>query len=107
MRFRRLKTRLSQAKVFVIDEMSMVGRQMHDKIEFNVWDDLRTERGRAAEVVYLEGRDAALTGDPKQANLIGDEPMYKEGEYGGKGQNKPKGLRGVRRTCGQRIRWCE
>ncbi len=39
----------------------------------------------------MEGRDAVLAGDPKQANPIGDEPMYKEGEHGGKGQNKPAG----------------
>ena len=30
-------------------------------------------------------------GIPKQANPIGDEPLYREGDYTGKGQNKPKG----------------
>ena len=35
-RFRRMKTRLSEARLFVIDEMSMVGRQMLGKIEFKV-----------------------------------------------------------------------
>ena len=32
-----------------------------------------------------------MAGDPKQANPIGDEPLYREGDYVGKGQNKPKG----------------
>ena len=94
-RFRRMKTRLSQARLFVIDEMSMVGRQMLGKIEFKVWDTLRGAPGGGESEVLLQGRDAVLAGDPKQASPIGDEPMYKEGDYGGKGQNKPRGSEGT------------
>ena len=38
----------------------------------------------------LGGKDVVMSGDFKQANPIGDDPMYKLGEYAGKGQNKPK-----------------
>ena len=40
-RFWKMKTRLLQAKMFVVDEMSMVGRQMLGKIEFKIQDTLR------------------------------------------------------------------
>ncbi len=66
-----MKTRLTQARLFVIDEMSMVGRQMLGKIEFKVRDVLRGPQRRGGEEgqgVLLEGRDAVLSGDPKQAN---------------------------------------
>ena len=35
-RFRKMKTRMEQAKLFVMDEMSMIGRQMLGKIEFKI-----------------------------------------------------------------------
>jgi hypothetical protein len=38
----------------------------------------------------LGGKDVVMSGDFKQANPLGDDPMYKLGEYTGKGQNKPK-----------------
>ena len=37
----------------------------------------------------LAGRDVVLAGDLRQANPIGDHPMYSVGDYKGKGQNKP------------------
>ena len=82
---------MQQARLFVLDEMSMVGRQMLGKIEFKVRDALRGNRGEVAAQTYLCGRDAVLAGDPKQASPIGDEPLFKEGSYRGKGQNKPRG----------------
>ncbi len=33
-RYKKMKTRMTQARLFVMDEMSMVGRQMLGKIEF-------------------------------------------------------------------------
>ena len=36
-----------------------------------------------------------MSGDPKQAAPLGDEPMWREGDYKGKGQNKPKGSEDV------------
>ena len=90
-RYRKMKTRLKQARLFVVDEMSMVGRQMLGKIEYKVQDTLGAEAKRAGEEIFLAGRDAILAGDPKQANPIGDDPLYREGDYQGKGQNKPRG----------------
>merc|ERR1712005_57456 len=67
-RYLKMKTRMDQARLFVFDEMSMVGRQMLGKIEFKVRDTLKKESGLAGEDAYLAGRDAVLAGDPKQAN---------------------------------------
>ncbi|HIE69732.1 MAG TPA: hypothetical protein EYP98_05930, partial [Planctomycetes bacterium] len=90
-RYLKMKTRIDQARLFVIDEMSMVGRQMFGKIEYKVRDTLVEARRRGGEDSYLGGRNVVLAGDPKQANPIGDDPLYREGEYSGKGQNKPRG----------------
>jgi len=94
-----MKTRMEQAKLFVMDEMSMIGRQMLGKIEFKIrntlYDDTRrlgeemTVAGRRV-MTTLGGKDVVMSGDFKQANPIGDDPMYKLGDYVGKGQNKPK-----------------
>ena len=84
-RYLKMKTRLTQSRLFVFDEMSMVGRQMLGKIEFKVRDSLRGAARDEGDEIFLGGRDTVLAGDPKQANPIGDEPMYKEGEYKGKG----------------------
>ena len=93
-RFRGLRARLTQARLFVIDELSMVGRGMLGKIEYKVRDTLGSvvaARGEDGPAAYLAGKDAILSGDWKQAPPIGDEPMYRQGAYKGKGQNKPKG----------------
>ena len=82
---------MDQAKLFIMDEMSMIGRQMLGKIEFKVRDTLPSAAGKVGEDATLAGRDAVLAGDPKQASPIGDESMFREGDYAGKGQNKPRG----------------
>ena len=87
-----MKARLMQAQLFVMDEMSMIGRQMMGKIEFRIQDTLKGTMPRGSEPVYLGGRDAVLAGDPKQAPPLGDEPLCRLGEYKGKGQNKPRGV---------------
>ena len=98
-RFRKMKTRLDQAKLFVMDEMSMIGRSMLGRIEFKIRNTLYDDTRRLGEEVTVAGRrvmttlggkDVVMSGDFKQANPIGDDPMYKLGEYVGKGQNKPK-----------------
>ena len=81
---------MEQARLFVMDEMSMIGRQMMGKIEFKVRNTLNSGTGPADEEVYLGGRDAVLAGDPKQVNPIGDDSLYKEGDSTGKEQNKPR-----------------
>ena len=80
-----------QAQLFVMDEMSMIGRQMMGKIEFRVKDTLKGTVPRDRVGKYLGGRDAVLAGDPKQAPPICDEPIYRLGDYKGPACNKPKG----------------
>ena len=82
---------MKQSRLFVLDEMSMVGRQMLGKIEFKLRNTLKDEFNNLREGTYLVNRDAVLAGDPKQANPIGDDPMYRQGAYAGKGKNKPRG----------------
>ena len=90
-RFRKLRARLMQAQLFVMDEMSMIGRQMMGKIEFRIRDTLKGTLPRSVEEVYLGGRDAVLAGDPKQAPPLCDEPLWRVGEYAKRGVNKPAG----------------
>ena len=90
-RYQKTRTRMQQARLFVMDEMSMIGRQMLGKVEFKVRDVLGNTPGEGGKEVYLGGRDTVLAGDPKQCPPIGDEPLYTEGAYRGKGQNKPRG----------------
>jgi len=85
----RMKTRLTQARTFVIDEMSMVGRQMLGKIEFKVRDTLGDKFKSDGSEEFFGGKGVVLAGDPKQATPVCDEPLYKEGSYKGKAQNKP------------------
>ena len=56
-RYRNLRNRLEQASVFVIDELSMVGRQMLGKIEFKVRDTLGDEPSSFGDEVFFGGRD--------------------------------------------------
>jgi hypothetical protein len=88
---RRLE-RFKLSIVHILDEFSMIGRQMLGKICFRVNEmvgpDGPPEFG--GKVVSLGGRDVVLAGDPKQAPPIGDEAMYKNGPYSGRGLNKPK-----------------
>ena len=83
---------MRQACLFVIDELSMVGRQMLGKIEFKVRDTLgREELGGLPPSATLGGRDAVLAGDPKQGAPIGGDPLFRMGAYRHRGQNKPRG----------------
>ena len=90
-RFQKMKDRMVHSRLFVLDEMSMIGRTMLGKIEFKVRDTLGQKVGAGGEDLMLAGKDCVLAGDPKQAPPLGDEPMWREGEYRGRGQNKPKG----------------
>ena len=94
-RYRKMRTRMEQSRLFVLDELSMIGRTMLGKIEFKVRDTLGLKVGASGDETFLAGKDVVLAGDPKQAAPLGDEPMWREGEYMKKGQNKPKGSESV------------
>jgi len=79
-----------RAKLFVLDEMSMIGRRMLGKIEFKFRDHLGNRPAVDGSEPLMGQKDLVLCGDPKQCPPIGDEPLYQEGEYTGRGENKPK-----------------
>ena len=95
-RFLTKKKRMDQARIFIMDEMSMIGRRMLGKIEYKVRDILfQRQVSDDMDQKCLGGKDAVLSGDPKQAAPIGDEPMYRDGAYIKKGENKPRGSAGT------------
>ena len=67
-RFLKMKTRMTQARLFVMDEMSMIGRKMLGKIEFKVRDVLKEANRENMDAVMLGAKGVVLAGDPKQAN---------------------------------------
>ena len=71
---------MEQSRVFVMNEMSMIGKTMLGKIEFKVRDTLGVKVGAGGEEILLGGKDVVLSGDPKQAAPLGGEPMWREGE---------------------------
>ena len=77
--------RLKAASLFVLDEFSMIGRKMLGKLVFRAREVFQDPRGEP-----FPDRDFVMAGDPKQAQPVGDEPMYKPGAYTGSDQNKPK-----------------
>jgi len=93
--------RFRAARLFVLDEFSMIGRQMLGKIVFRVAEALRSASREFGRDVTMGGRDLLLTGDVRQAKPLGDDPLYKNGPYKGKGRNAPgkKGKSGVRREA--------
>jgi hypothetical protein len=71
-RFLDRQRRLRAAWLFVLDEFSMVGRQMLGKVVYRVGEALGT-------ATTMGGRDVILSGDVRQAQPVGDEPMYAAG----------------------------
>jgi len=70
------------SRLIVLDEFSMIGRQMLGKIAF------KTGEFWGGEEV-MGGSDVILPGDVRQAQPIGGEPMHKTGGHMGKELNKP------------------
>ena len=83
------------AKLYVLDEMSMIGRRMLGRIEFKLRDHLGNAPAPDGSEPVMGQKDFVLCGDPKQCPPIGDEPIYQYGEYLGKSQIKPKDAQGV------------
>ena len=86
--------RLRSATVVVMDEFSMIGRQMMGKICFKANDMLRRDHAEAGQLTSMGGKDVMLSGDPDQAKPICDESGHKEGAYKGEGGNKPRDAQG-------------
>ena len=87
--FLKRKRRLQAAKCLIIDESSMMGRQMVGKMDFKSREALEHDE-RAVPWQSWGGKDLMLSGDFKQIPPIGDEPLFRYGAYRGKGLNKPK-----------------
>lgn len=93
-RYRKVRDRMEHWRLGVTGELSLIGRQMLPTIDFKLRDTL-VERVRArGDEISFGGKDVVLSGDPKPAAPLGDEAMWRDGEYRGKGQNKPKGSDG-------------
>ena len=86
--------RLRAARLYVLDEFSMIGRQQLGRIDFRVQEALASARREFGRDVSLGGRDVLMAGDVRQISPIGDESMFKEGPYTGNAQNKPKNSKG-------------
>ena len=82
--------RLRAATLFVMDEFSMIGRQMLGKIVYKVDDTLGSERSGAGERTTLGGKDCMMAGDTRQAKAVGDESHHKDGPYKREGGNLPR-----------------
>ena len=78
------------ASLFVMDEFSMIGRQMLGKIVFKVDDTLGGDRVDAGVRKTLGGKDCMMAGDTKQAKCVGDESHHKDGPYKREGGNVPR-----------------
>ena len=83
--------RLLAASVVVMDEFSMIGRQMMGKICFKANDILKKDRAGVGELTSMGGKDVMLSGDVDQAKPIMDESGHKEGAYKKEDGNKPDG----------------
>lgn len=94
-RYKIKKERMQRARLWALDEMSMVGRRMLGKNEFKVRDHLGRNPAFDGSEDYMGGKDTVLCGNPKQCPLTGNEPLYQEGEYDIKSENKPKQSDGV------------
>ena len=64
-------------------------------MEFRLRDALPSAQREFGREVTLAGRDGILAGDERQMKPIGDESLFKEGPYTGKGENRPR-----RNKCG-------
>ena len=82
--FERLQGMLRDADLAIFDEFSMLGKAFVGKLLFRVED---AQPEHTSESLF--GLDAILAGHLAQAAPIGDDPVYKEGPYKGKGLNKP------------------
>ena len=79
--------RLSNARLFIVDERSMLGRVFRGKMLYR-WNEYlgSRPRGFGGRAVSAGGADVLLSGDDKQILPILDEPDFYEGPYRGSGK---------------------
>ena len=82
--YKNLRRRLELARLFILDERSMIGRMFLGKIAFRL-DEL-FGRGEGPAGATLGFRDFMMMGDDKQCDPIGDSPLCHDEAY--KGQAK-------------------
>ena len=82
--------RLRAARLYVLDEFSMIGRQQLGRIAFRTTEALPSARREFGREVTLGGRDVVKAGDTRQMSSIGDESFFKEGPYTKDAQNRPR-----------------
>jgi len=90
--FRKKNAMIRLCKLYVLDDLSMIGRRMLGKIEFKLREHLESAPvmdGTGPNDPVMGQKDYVLCGDPKSLCPIGDEPIYREGEYTGRSENKP------------------
>jgi len=91
-KYREKTEKIKLCSLYVLDEVSMIGRRMLGKIEFKLRDHLgnaTVSDGIGVDHPVMGDKDYVLCGDPKQITPIGDEPIYQDGEYTGTAENKP------------------
>jgi hypothetical protein len=69
------KHRMKKAHMFIVDELSMIGRRMLGKMEFKVRDFLGDQPVAGAEPI-MGNKDLVMCGDPKQCPPIGDRSCF-------------------------------
>ena len=94
-RYRIRRDGMLLVQLYVLDEMSMIGRKMLGKIEFKLRDHLGNAPAVDGSEPVMGQRDWILCGDSKACSPVGDEPIYQDGEYVGTCDNKPFLARGV------------
>jgi len=92
--FLRRVRRLRAASLVVMDDFSMIGRQMMGKVCFKAMDLLGAERVCVGQVSSLGGKDVILAGDLDGATPCGDEAGHKMGPCKKYGGNVPRDMKG-------------
>ena len=85
-RLLKIQRKLKHTQFSTMDELSMIGGQMLGKSASRCGEVFGTvETAFGSGWLSFGGKDVLLAGDPKQCQPIGDDPVYKDGEYIGRG----------------------